>query len=99
MSALARGAARWGARAVRLTVYHDNDAAMAFYRKSGFALNDRDRTAALTGIAAASDLYRVGPIYLRTAFAPVLDMSGEVRAVVGVDGGTARPKVRCLMTG
>ena len=55
LAAAAReGAARWGARAVRLTVYHDNDAAMAFYRKSGFALNDRDRTAALTGAPFAA---------------------------------------------
>ncbi len=45
-------------------------------------------TAALAGVAATSDLYRVGSIYLRTAYAPVLGEHGEVVGVIGVEGGT-----------
>lgn len=57
------------------------------YANPALELHYGAATAALTGIAAASDLYRLGPVYLRTAFAPVLGPAGEVVAVVGVEGG------------
>jgi signal transduction histidine kinase len=44
-------------------------------------------TAALAGVPAASELYKVGGVYLKTAFAPVFDESGEVIAVVAAEGG------------
>jgi signal transduction histidine kinase len=45
-------------------------------------------TAAMTGVAAASDLYRAGQVYLKTAFAPVFGLEGEVLGAVGIEGGS-----------
>ncbi|MCK4305867.1 MAG: GHKL domain-containing protein [Candidatus Eisenbacteria sp.] len=45
-------------------------------------------TAALAGVATASDLYRVGQVYLETAFAPVLGSRGEVLGAIAVEGGS-----------
>ena len=57
------------------------------YANPALELHYGATTAALTGIAAASGLYRVGPVYLRTAFAPVFGSAGEVLGAVGVEGG------------
>jgi len=46
-------------------------------------------TAALAGVPAASELYRVGDVYLKTAFAPVFAADGSVRAVVAAEGGAS----------
>ncbi len=45
-------------------------------------------TAALAGVPAASELYRVGRVYLKTAFAPIMTPDGEVLGAVGVEGGS-----------
>ncbi len=45
-------------------------------------------TAALAGVAAASDLYSAGGVYLKTAFAPILDRNGLPIGAVGVEGGS-----------
>lgn len=45
------GARRWGAGFVKLSVYADNPGAMAFYRRIGFAIEERDRSAILAGAA------------------------------------------------
>ncbi len=50
---------------------------------------DLDRAAAAlarTGTAAATRLYRVGPLYQKSAHAPVLDRHGVVVGVLTVDG-------------
>jgi len=44
-------------------------------------------TAALAGVPAASALYRVEGLYLKTAFAPAFDGEGRVIAVVAAEGG------------
>jgi len=46
-------------------------------------------TAALAGVPAASDLYAVGGVYLKTGFAPVLDERGEVLGALGAEGGAS----------
>ena len=46
-------------------------------------------TAAMAGVAAASDLYRAGQVYLKTAFAPIHDDNGAVIGAVGVEGGSS----------
>lgn len=46
-------------------------------------------TAAMTGVAAASDLYRAGRVYLKTAFAPIYGEDGLVLGAVGVEGGSS----------
>lgn len=52
LAAAAReGAARWGAKALRLTVYDDNAAALGFYLGAGFEIRHKDRAAALSGAA------------------------------------------------
>ena len=47
----AEGAARWGARFLRLTVHADNAAARAFYTRLGFAHAEQDDTMTLEGPA------------------------------------------------
>ena len=46
-------------------------------------------TAALAGASGASAQYRVGDAYLKSAFAPVLDDSGQVSAALAVEAGTS----------
>ncbi len=60
----------------------------AGYENPALELHFGAATAALAGVAATSDLYRVGHVYLKTAFAPILDERGEVIAAVGVEGGS-----------
>lgn len=59
----------------------------AGYAHPALELHFGAATAALAGVAATSDLYRVGQVYLETAFAPVYDESGAVLGAVGVEGG------------
>ena len=46
-------------------------------------------TAALAGVPAASDLYEVGGVYLKTGFAPVLDERGAVLGAIAAEGGAS----------
>ncbi len=46
-------------------------------------------TAALAGVPAASDLYEIEGVYLKTGFAPVLDESGEVLGALAAEGGAS----------
>ncbi len=58
------------------------------YNNSALDLHFGAATAALAGVAATSDLYRVGPIYLKTAFAPIFDNDELAIGAVGVEGGS-----------
>jgi signal transduction histidine kinase len=58
------------------------------YENPALDLHFGAATAAIAGVPATSDLYQVGQIYLKTAFAPIVDETGQVLAVVGVEGGT-----------
>ncbi len=60
----------------------------AGYAHPALELHFGAATAALAGVAATSELYRVGQVYLETAFAPVFDESGAVLGGVGVEGGS-----------
>lgn len=42
---------------------------------------------ARSGIAAWTDLYRAGDVYMKSAYAPVRSPSGEVAGIVGVEAG------------
>jgi len=42
---------------------------------------------ARSGIAAWTDLYRAGDVYMKSAYAPVLSGDGEVIGIVGVEAG------------
>jgi len=46
-------------------------------------------TAALAGVPAASDLYEIAGVYLKTGFAPVLDESGAVLGALAAEGGAS----------
>ncbi|MFH1144438.1 MAG: ATP-binding protein [Candidatus Eisenbacteria bacterium] len=46
-------------------------------------------TAALAGVPAASELYEVGGVYLKTGFAPVLDEAGGVLGALAAEGGAS----------
>ncbi len=61
----------------------------AGYQNPALELHYAAATAALTGVPAASDLYEVAGVYLKTAFAPVFDESGEVLGAVAVEGGAS----------
>jgi signal transduction histidine kinase len=70
---------------------HLLDAGLRFpagYANPALELHYGAATAALAGVAATSDLYRIGRVYLETAFAPVLDENGAVIGAVGVEGGS-----------
>ncbi|MBD3236870.1 MAG: hypothetical protein GF330_09210 [Candidatus Eisenbacteria bacterium] len=58
------------------------------YENPSLELHYATITAALAGVPEASGLYRVGDVFLRTAFAPILDREGRVRGVLAVEGGT-----------
>lgn len=58
------------------------------YENPALELHFGAATAALAGVAATSDLYKVGQVYLKTAFAPVLGDAGQVLGVIGVEGGS-----------
>jgi signal transduction histidine kinase len=60
----------------------------AGYENPALELHFGAATAALAGVAATSELYRVGQVYLKTAFAPVIDQNGEVLGAIGVEGGS-----------
>jgi len=60
----------------------------AGYANPALELHYGAATAALAGVAATSELYRIGSVYLETAFAPVLDEDGAVIGAVGVEGGS-----------
>jgi signal transduction histidine kinase len=70
---------------------HLLDAGLRFpagYANPALELHYGAAMAALAGVAATSDLYRIGQVYLETAFAPVLDEHGAVIGAVGVEGGS-----------
>jgi len=58
------------------------------YNNPALELHFGAATAALAGVAVTSDLYQVGPVYLKTAFAPISDHEDRVIGAVGVEGGT-----------
>ncbi len=51
-------------------------------------LHTGEATAALAGVPNTSELYRVGGVFLETAFAPVLGEHGEVLGGLAVEGGS-----------
>lgn len=48
-------------------------------------LDEVEIQSAFTGIPAQTRLYKAGPYYLKSAYAPVYDHTGIIRAVLGVD--------------
>lgn len=44
---------------------------------------------ARSGIPSYTSLYRTGDVYMKSAYAPILDADGAVRAIVGVEAGAA----------
>lgn len=61
----------------------------AGYANPALDLHYAAATAALTGVPAASELYRVSDVYLKTAFAPVLGESGDVLGALAAEGGAS----------
>jgi signal transduction histidine kinase len=61
----------------------------AGYANPALDLHYAAATAALTGVPAASELYRVADVYLKTAFAPVLGDSGDVLGALAAEGGAS----------
>jgi signal transduction histidine kinase len=61
----------------------------AGYANPALELHYAAATAALAGVPAASELYRVADVYLKTAFAPVLGDSGEVLGALAAEGGAS----------
>lgn len=61
----------------------------AGYAHPALDLHYAAATAALAGVPAASELYRVEGLYLRTAFAPLFDAQGRVVGLVAAEGGSA----------
>ena len=58
------------------------------YQSPALELHYATVTAALAGVPQASGLYQVGQVYLRTAFAPIVDSRARVCGVLAVEGGT-----------
>jgi signal transduction histidine kinase len=59
------------------------------YENPALELHYAAATAALAGVPAASELYRVGGVYLKTAFSPIFDEEGAVIAVLAAEGGAS----------